>query len=182
MADQVSEGLLSPFLQRQRLNAARPFLKGRVLDIGCGNGALTEFCLPESYYGYDYDAATLAVARATHPKFRFEQDFPNNELFDTVVGLAIIEHLPRPAEDMRKWASFLDQNGSLVLTTPHPSLEWAHEFGSRIGLFSAGAAEEHEQLINRKLMEGLAEEAGLVVGTYRRFLFGANQLFVLKRG
>ena len=40
MADQGAEGLFSPFLRSRRLKAACPYIKGRVLDVGCGTGAL----------------------------------------------------------------------------------------------------------------------------------------------
>ena len=41
MTDQAAEGLLSPMLRNRRIQAVKPFLRGRVLDVGCGNGALT---------------------------------------------------------------------------------------------------------------------------------------------
>lgn len=159
----------------------RPFLRGRLLDIGCGNGALAEYCKPVDYYGYDIDATTVSIGRNRYPGYRFEQVLPEGELFDTVVGLAIIEHLPNPAEDIRKWGSFLDRAGQIVLTTPHPALGWVHNLGARAGLFSNAAAEEHEELIDLKMMKDFAEKTGLVVGQYGRFLLGANQIFVLSR-
>ena len=40
MADQGTEGILSPYLRRKRIQAATPYLKGGVLDVGCGGGVL----------------------------------------------------------------------------------------------------------------------------------------------
>ena len=40
MADQGAEGWLSPWLRMQRIKAAQPYLSRRVLDFGCGSGAL----------------------------------------------------------------------------------------------------------------------------------------------
>src|SRR5262245_59639788 len=34
-------GLRTPYLLRRRLDVARPFLSGRVLDVGCNVGSLT---------------------------------------------------------------------------------------------------------------------------------------------
>jgi len=183
LADQASQGLLSPFLQNQRVKAARPYLKGRVLDIGCGNGMLAEYCDPNTYYGFDIDEATIAAARSAHPRFRFERALPGSGMrFDTVVGLAIIEHLSDPPVHLRTWRDFLKSDGAIVLTTPHPRMEWVHQLGSRIGIFSHGAAEEHEDLIDLNTMKGLVAQAELVVAKYQRFLFGANQIFVLGVG
>ena len=38
MGDQATEGILSSFLQKKRINTAAPYLNGRVLDVGCGTG------------------------------------------------------------------------------------------------------------------------------------------------
>ena len=42
---------MSPFLQRQRLLAARPHLKCRVLDFGCGSWAMASLVAADSYLG-----------------------------------------------------------------------------------------------------------------------------------
>ena len=65
MADQGNEGLLSPWLWRKRVAAAFPHLRGKVLDIGCGSGALAEHVTAESYTGVDIDRDSLAIANAT---------------------------------------------------------------------------------------------------------------------
>jgi len=49
VVDQAKEGLLSPFLQTQRIAAARPFLRGSVLDVGCGSGDLAAYVPPWCY-------------------------------------------------------------------------------------------------------------------------------------
>lgn len=182
MSDQARGGLLSPFLQSQRLRAAEPHVTGAVLEIGCGNGAATEFCAAESYYGFDIDAGTVEIARASHPGFTFSTDLPAAEpRFDTVLSLAVIEHLPDPGGSMIGWARYLKPGGKMVLTTPLPAFEWAHELGAKIGLFSHDAAEEHEVLIDRESMEQMLAGSDLRIAAYERFLFGANQLFVLAR-
>ncbi|MHA1567622.1 MAG: class I SAM-dependent methyltransferase [Alphaproteobacteria bacterium] len=98
MADQGREGLLSPFLRKQRSKAARPYLKGRVLDVGCGAGALAKLIDPESYVGIDIDEDPLNRARRDFPHHRFESALPEgSKKFDTVVALAVIEHVPDPS-------------------------------------------------------------------------------------
>ena len=178
MPDQGSEGLLSPWLRRLRIEAARPYLRGRVLDVGCGSGALAQHCRPENYTGYDIDRDSLMIARRERARYRFVEEPPYGDRFDTVVALAVIEHLSEPAKALKAWRAFLAPGGQIVLTTPHPSADWIHHLGARVGLFSWHGYEEHEQLINLIGMRRLASEAGLSVELYRRFLFGANQLFV----
>ena len=181
MAEQTT-GLLSPFLRERRLRAALPFVAGRVFDCGCGAGSLASHCDPATYVGFDVDPDALALARAAHPAHSFVNEMPAGGSFDTVVALAVIEHVPDPPAFLRGLARLLAPGGRIVLTTPHPSLRWAHELGARLRIFSAEAAEEHEALLDRRSVEAAAGEAGLLLREARRFLFGANQLFVLETG
>ncbi len=178
----VHGGVLSLWLSRKRLEMGRPHLQGRVLDYGCNDGPLTEMCQPEAYIGVDINARSLDLAREAHPGFRFATAVSDRERFDTVAAFAFIEHVHDPATWLARFASLLEPNGRIVLTTPHPSLEWAHTLGARLNLFSSDAHEEHEELLDRKRLQELAAGAGLVVEVYKRFLFGANQLVVLRRG
>lgn len=181
MADQA-RGVLSPWLRSRRLAAARPYLRGRVLDVGCGVGALAADVAPVSYLGVDADPESLRVAQGRHPGHRFERllDAAGGG-WDTVVALALIEHVEEPAALLAELAARLHPGGRLVLTTPHPRLRRAHEFGARVGLFSREAAEEHTALLDEPSLRDLHGAAGLRVVVYRRFLGGANQLLVATR-
>jgi 2-polyprenyl-3-methyl-5-hydroxy-6-metoxy-1,4-benzoquinol methylase len=156
-------------------------LRGRVLDYGCGDGQLAATCQPNAYLGVDINLRALDQARAAHPGFRFATSVSGQERFDTVAAFAFIEHVADPGAWLARFASLLEPGGRIVLTTPHPSLEWAHTLGARTRLFSWDAHEEHEELLDRTRLYELASDAGLVVEAYRRFLFGANQLVVLRR-
>ena len=185
MADQLT-GLLSPFLRSRRIGAARPFLgQGRVLDIGCGTGTLANHVDSTRYLGVDQDEESIAIAKNLFPAHRFLTiaefaQSQNEKQFERIIGLAVIEHV----EDPQKWLAwlrtFLKPGGQVVLTTPHPSVRWLHEFGARIGLFSGEGAREHRELINRRQMIQLAQTSGFRIRHFRRFLCGCNQLFILE--
>jgi 2-polyprenyl-3-methyl-5-hydroxy-6-metoxy-1,4-benzoquinol methylase len=181
VVDQISRGLLSPFLRNRRIASAVPFIEGRVLDIGCGVGILAGRYAPDQYFGFDTDVESIELARKGYPHHRFDTALPAGEIFDTIVGLAVIEHVPRPVEMLRQLRSHLAPDGKIVLTTPHPAFEWLHMLGSILGLFSDAAAEEHETLLDEKAMRQLGFDADLDIDISRRFLFGANQVFVLKK-
>jgi 2-polyprenyl-3-methyl-5-hydroxy-6-metoxy-1,4-benzoquinol methylase len=183
MADQAAGGLLSPFLQRRRIAAALPHLRGRVLDVGCGSGALAAHVPPDRYYGMDADEASLAVARSRYPRHVFARELPGVEPgFDTVVALAVIEHVADPCAFLRALGDRLGPSpAAIVCTTPHPAAGWIHEVGARLGLFSRDAKEEHERLLDGTRLREVASRAALEVASYRRFLLGANQLAVLRR-
>lgn len=184
MADQGTEGVLSPFLRMQRLKAARPYIRGRVLDVGCGSGALADVVPADRYVGVDIDEQSLTNARQQHPQHRFQPALPPAEpAFDTVVSLAVIEHIHDPVAFMCDLAARLGPSpeNCIVCTTPHPAVDWIHTVGASVGLFSGHANEEHEELLDRVHLEALAEECGLCLTVYRRFLFGGNQLAVFQR-
>jgi 2-polyprenyl-3-methyl-5-hydroxy-6-metoxy-1,4-benzoquinol methylase len=179
MAQLVEAGLLSYWLVRRRQHAVRRHLAGRVLDFGCGVGTLADICDPAGYVGVDTDPRKIEVARKARPRHRFETALGAGEHFDTVAALAFIEHVHDPAGYLRRFTELLNPGGAIVLTTPHPSLEWVHTSGARIGLFSHAAHDEHEELINKARMVELLAGTGMRLAVYRRFLLGANQLFVL---
>jgi 2-polyprenyl-3-methyl-5-hydroxy-6-metoxy-1,4-benzoquinol methylase len=181
MADQGAEGLLSPFLRRKRLQAAQPYLAGRVLDIGCGSGALASLVAAEDYLGVDRDPEVLAVARERFPQHRFTDSLPPpGQQFDTVVSLAVIEHVEDPSAFLQRAADHLagHADARIVITTPHPRLEWLHDLGASLRLFSRHASEEHESLLDQAALGAHAARARLRLTGYRRFLLGANQLAV----
>ncbi len=186
MPDHIS-GLLSPYLRKRRFEAARPYLdRGRILDIGCGTGLLATVVTPERYLGVDLDAESIAIARTEHPNHTFQTvaEFdaePPSEPFDTIVGLAVIEHVPSPEAWLKEMAALLKPGGRIVLTTPHPNYRRIHEFGARLRIFSREGAEEHNVMLDRALMRRTAAAADLELTHARRFLFGANQLFLLGR-
>jgi 2-polyprenyl-3-methyl-5-hydroxy-6-metoxy-1,4-benzoquinol methylase len=177
----VEAGALSWWLTKARIAAASNSLSGRVLDYACGVGALAEICQTDSYVGYDHDPRKVAIARQDRPGYTFVDSAPQGELFDTVAALAFIEHVADPAAMMSELAGYLHPGGTIVLTTPHPKLEWVHTAGAKIGLFSSAAHDEHEDLIDRRRMVALVAGTDLSLVEYRRFLLGANQLFVLRR-
>ncbi len=182
MADQALEGWLSPLLRRRRIGAALPHLRGRVLDFGCGSGALAAFIPPDRYLGFDVDAASLAAAHRLFPQHRFTADLPPEPAFDTVVALAVIEHVPDAGLFLRQLAANLAPGpaAAVVCTTPHPALGWVHALGARLGLFSRHASEEHHALLGRPRLRACADAAGLKLALYRRFLCGANQLAIFQ--
>lgn len=181
MADQGTEGLLSPFLRQQRLKIATPYLKGRVLDVGCGSGVLAGLVDTKSYLGVEVNEISLNRAKAHFPAHSFQNSLPSiEEKFDTVISLAVIEHVADPLAFLESLVRNLkhDSAARIVITTPHPTAGWVHDMGALIGLFSKHANEEHEELLDQNKLFDLGQRAGLVLFNYQRFLFGVNQLAV----
>ncbi len=179
MADQA-DGLISKFVRNKRFLMVQPYIKGKVLDYGCGVGELTHICNPNNYLGVDIDETSIRMANKNHPQFRFAYDVNDNEKFDTIVALAVLEHIAEPVALLKKFKRMLRPDSHILLTVPHPSFYWVHTFFSWIGLLSKHASEDHKQEIDYRHMKELAIKASLTIVNYKRFLFGANQFFLLK--
>ena len=134
----------------------------------------------DHYVGIDIDTNVLDFARQRHTKARFltpdSMAAIADERFDTIVALAVIEHLPDPKGFLRDAADRLAPRGRIILTTPNPVLDWAHGLGSRFGLFARDSHEEHLSLTGRRDLAAAIEATGLALINYQRFLLGPTNL------
>jgi len=99
------------------LERAAPYVRGRLLDVGCGTmptrtwwaGRFTEYrgvdLADSPYLG---DARLTAIARAEELPFRAES-------FDTVLGLSMLTYLPEPQRMIAEAWRVLPKGGMLVL-------------------------------------------------------------------
>jgi 2-polyprenyl-3-methyl-5-hydroxy-6-metoxy-1,4-benzoquinol methylase len=179
VGDRSAPGFLTPFLARMRVRAALPHVRGSVLDHGCGFGALAPYVPPAQYLGFDINEGALEDARARNPSHRFTSELPVETTFDTVVSMAVIEHVDDPAVYLRGLTAFIGEGGRVVLTTPRPSWNGAYALGARLGLFSVTAHEEH-RLVDKAAITEASLTAGLRIVHFGTFLVGANQLAVLQ--
>ena len=183
-------GALTGYLASLRLKVAARHLRGRtgrVLDFGCGEGALAGLVPPSQYVGVDVSPQAVAAARAAYPAHRFDlitdigawQAATAPGLFETIVALAVMEHLADPAQVVAMFRDLLQPAGQVLLTTPHPRAERIYRVGASLGLFSGCGVEEHRSLLGRAHVETFSERAGLRVVKHGTFLMGCNQVFVL---
>jgi SAM-dependent methyltransferase len=187
---QATGGLLSPYLERQRILHGRKHVPdyASILDIGCGRATLLSW-LPRihSYTGIDLDEEVISMVSEAYPEHHFyrmniESDaLPFDGTFSVIVMLAVLEHFSHPVETMRRIVSCMRNDGRIILTTPHSSARKIHDVGSSIGIFSKEAAEEHNVFFDKNLLENLARDCGCIMVNYERFQFGFNQAAVFHR-
>lgn len=177
--------LLSETVRRRRFQAVVPHIRGDVLDLGCGHaGILAHLAPDQTYVGVEGHPEIFAWLQAHHPERRFfQRDLDSDRLdipdrFDTVLMLAIVEHLRDPGHLLRQVPARLKDGGRAVITTPTPLGGRVHEIGARMGLLYREAVDEHERMYDLPALEPLLSACGLVVVEYRRFLFGLNQLLI----
>lgn len=120
--------------------------KSRVLDIGCGNGSLSNLIAQQGYtvVGMDESKQGINIARQSFPNCQFIQksiyDLPENDFknsFDIVIGIEVIEHLIYPRELLKAAKQYLKPTGQLILTTPY------HGYIKNLALALTGKCDQH---------------------------------------
>ncbi len=179
--------LLSVYLARQRIAMVRPYLRGDVLDLGCGYAHLVSSLQPgQVYVGIDRNAALLDKVRTRYPQHTFCQSefdterLPLRQRFHTVVMLAVIEHLRQPDHLFSQLRDCLQPQGQVLMTSPSAWGNRIHSLGARIGLFSLEAARDHSEIFSKASLAARVRPHGLALVRYRRFEGGGNQLFVCR--
>ncbi|MCE7993497.1 MAG: class I SAM-dependent methyltransferase [Roseivirga sp.] len=106
---------------------AMPFVKGDLLELGCGEGRGVELLSPlsDSYLALDKIDEVIQSLKAQYPTVDFKQAVfpPFSELaddsFDTIVSFQVIEHVKPDAEFLKEIKRVLRPGGTAVLTTPN---------------------------------------------------------------
>lgn len=101
--------------------------KQKILDFGCGEGALSQRLKDDGYSVYSVDINSKDFKAETE----FEElDFNNEEMvkefyrkhkeeFDVVIGIEVIEHIENPWQYIRNLKSLAKQGGYVLLSTPN---------------------------------------------------------------
>jgi 2-polyprenyl-3-methyl-5-hydroxy-6-metoxy-1,4-benzoquinol methylase len=157
-----SSKFLEAFLQKRRFKKVLPYLKGSVLDFGGNDGELKKY-VQGDYTLVNYDHSPM-----------------ENKYFDTIVALAVVEHIP--VDDVYSiFKKFkLKQNGVLFLTTPTPMSKPVLEFLAFLHILDKQNIEEHKHYWTRKEIEALAQSAGFKVKYYKKFQLGFNQYAIFE--
>lgn len=93
------------------------YLKGRVLDIGCGAKPYRKYLAgAQDYVGMDECKQVEPDVLGTAQNIAFP-----NEYFDSVICTEVLEHLPEPQTAIQEICRVLKNGGFLYLTVPQ---EW----------------------------------------------------------
>jgi len=157
----------------------------RVLDIGCGNGALTAaWAKPTwSVSGVDLSESGISHARAAYPGFSFFKmpvgpelvSHFGEETFDAIVSAEVIEHLFSPRDLPQSAFRLLKPGGTFIVTTPY------NGYLKNLAIAALGEMDRHWTALwdgghikfwSWKTMRSLLTEAGFIMPEFH----GAGRL------
>lgn len=159
----------------------------RIVDIGCGNGALCRKLAGQGYevIGCEPNAESLQFAQRAAPELTFHQLGVENdpsalgaESFDVAIATEVIEHLMRPASLLDFAHRLLRSGGHLIISTPYHGylknlvLALTNRWDTHLNPFWDGG---HIKFWSRKTISQLLNENGFRVV---RFI-GAGRLPLL---
>lgn len=182
--------LLSKSLKKTRLKKINPYIYGDVLDLGCGDGSVYKRYQHKikTYYGIEVDKQKVKNLQKKYLQAKFyyrdlDTDLFNiNQKFDTILLLAVIEHIFNQKHLFIQIKKYLKTSGQIIITTPtYFGNDIIHNYGSFLGLFDKKAHDDHIVIYNKNRFNTLCQEFNLRIKLYKKFQFHCNQLVVLKR-
>lgn len=121
--------MINPLRINYILSKTKSLIGKKILDVGCGGGILTE-CLAElgaHVTGLDMAELSLNVAKAHAQRRQLVIDYRlesieqhlanNNERYDIITCMELLEHVPSPASIIDACTSLLKPQGQLFLST-----------------------------------------------------------------
>ena len=182
--------LLTDWLRDKRNRLAAGYARGDILDLGCGSADILRFLDSRgTYVGIDNHLGLIGwlQSRDDIPDADFhcldldDLDEAIQGRFDTILLVAVIEHLRRPGKLLAEVTDLLSEDGIIVITTPTPFGDLLHRCMARLGLTHKEAVRQHHNLYNKRDMIDLLSSAGLAPIERGRFELGLNQFFVCRR-
>lgn len=156
------------FINHDRKNFEYMFLrnkKGRVLEIGCGNGERLYKLKKKGFdvEGVEIDQKAIDIAEQKYGFKIFSGDirelnFPLQS-FDFIIMNHVLEHVFDPISFLRECGRIVKKGGKIILTTPNFD-SYTHKFFKEY--WRGLEPPRHLYLYSIKSLEVLCEKAGLV--------------------
>jgi SAM-dependent methyltransferase len=106
--------------------------KMRVLDIGCGTGAVMNFLMQEGFENsVGVDMSDEALFFCEKKGLSVQKAFANNlpfptDYFDLIVALDVLEHIENDEEALKEISRVLKKDGLFISTVPAHQMLWSY--------------------------------------------------------
>jgi len=187
----MKEPFLEPFLRKIRLNKVMSVIKKyknpTLLDIGCGwEARMLKEVEPfiKAGIGIDFKAPKLErESKITTIDMKLKKSLPfENNYFDVITMLAVLEHLEYPIEMASEIFRILKPNGCVVITVPSRYSKPVLEFMAfKLRIISYDEIKDHKKYYNRNDIFELFGGCGFEIEMHKYFQFGMNNFCVCKK-
>ncbi|HEU5003786.1 MAG TPA: class I SAM-dependent methyltransferase [Actinomycetota bacterium] len=180
------ETAVDRLLERQRLAQALAYVPAgvRLLDVGCGDGALLRAAGSRIGWGVGIDPAlpgTIIGRNYRLVRGAFPQHLDDRDPFDVITLLALLEEVPRgqlPAL-ASACAMHLHPGGRLIVTTPSPGVDGVARLLESAHVISGPP--RRRTLLDAAEIRDVFAAAGLSIEASRHFELGYNNVLVFAR-
>ncbi|MFA5039011.1 MAG: class I SAM-dependent methyltransferase [Candidatus Omnitrophota bacterium] len=170
--------LLGRKLARMRADFVFPHIRGRLLDIGCGNNELVRRY--QNGVGADvFDWGDIDLLISDPARLDFE---PGS--FDTITIIAAFNHIANRKEVLKECYRVLAADGRLIITMISPvvgliwhKLRFPWDSDQKVRGMKAG---EVYGLSGAQIL-GLARMGNFVLENRQRFMAGFNTMYIFKK-
>lgn len=155
------------------LNLVRAYKPtGRLLDVGCAAGFFVELSLSAGYDASGFDVSDYATQEAAKlvGKSRIktcsigDSQYPANS-FDVITLFDVFEHLSDPMADMKKLATYLKDDGVIVIATGDTGSWTARVMGRRWTFYNPP---QHLFFMDKNNFHQMVRKCGLEVVKWAR--------------
>ena len=158
-----------------------------LLDIGCGfNYKFLSTIEPYIAHGtgIDFKVPAVSTGKICTIQTKLNETLPFQEdTFDIVTMLAVLEHLEKPKEIVDEIGRVLKNDGKLVLTVPGKLAKPVLEFlAFKLGIVNRAEIEDHKKYYDIHELQQLADENGMLeIVQHKYFQFGMNNFCVMRK-
>ncbi|WP_431109631.1 class I SAM-dependent methyltransferase [Winogradskyella poriferorum] len=179
---------LDRFLRDWRIKKAERYIKpyDRVLDIGAFDITFFERLSQKPIdFGVGLDPLlkdAVITSRYQLISGKFPQDLPQEEAFDCITMLAVLEHIPSQEQSMlnEKFYDCLEPNGRIIITVPSPFVDKILWVLSKLRLIDGMSLDEHYGFKAKETPKLFNSEQFRLL-KHEPFQLGLNNLFVFEK-
>ena len=177
---------LSRYLTRIRENKVKPYIKGKVLDIGCGEAKAINYKEVTKYFGVDLDHKCNELTKKYPLGEFYSKNLENDtinlpEKVDLVLMVAFIEHIKNYENPIKQSINNLKSGGRIVITTPTKFGNLIHSCGAILGLLPKSIKDSHKMVFSKRNFIKIGQKYNLKLKKYKKFELFCNQLVVFEK-
>ena len=174
LSEEASHRLGLTPIDHDRVRAALPFCRGKLLDVGCGNNLLVRTY--GNGVGVDIQPYPEIALRCDSSLLPFK-----DATFDTVAMLASLNHIVRRNETLDECRRILTKEGRVLITMIPESIGlFCHRIRRSLDpdQLARGIQQDEAWGLSSGEIRKLLESSGFRLSLHMRFMWGLNNLYV----